>query len=208
MEVKIGQDGLIFESRSFSYFGAQVLMLAIEENPSLEYKPDFTARPAADCVVIIITQQQYMAARKASVFEEEKTGHDSDTGGGDEGDEQNGNDVFSEWTKAEKTGKKSSPAKPKHSQQSKYASKRKTSDLQRLLSGDSTNGEGVSEPTSPVAKKSDNIKLLLEEDVFQNYEETMKFNGEMLEQHKMVEKKDQSRTSDGSTSTFYHSTQV
>ena len=68
MEVEIGKDGLKFESRSFSHFGAQALTNALQHN-MVEYKPDFNVRPTVDCEVILMTSRQYLAARKASVFE-------------------------------------------------------------------------------------------------------------------------------------------
>lgn len=100
VEVEIGKDGLKFESRSFSYFGAQTLLLCVARpSPDAEYKPDFTARPASDCLAVIITQAQYMAARRASVFE---GGRNSRLGSGGSGGTMGKNDVFStEWAKAE-----------------------------------------------------------------------------------------------------------
>ena len=74
MAVKVGKDGLIFESRSFSHFGAQALLNALKDPPP-EYRSDYSAWPSTDCLVVIITQQQYRAAHKASKFEREKQTH-------------------------------------------------------------------------------------------------------------------------------------
>lgn len=106
VEVEIGKDNLKFESRAFSYFGAQALVLAMN-SPGSEYRADFTAQPLTDCLVIIITQAQYMAARKASLFDGGKTGNslnppDPGAGGGAGATNGNKSDVFSaEWAKAE-----------------------------------------------------------------------------------------------------------
>ena len=72
VHVTIGKDNLDFESRSFSHFGAQALLNALEssEDPK-PYIPDFTVRPATDCQVVIITRRQYLAAHKATIFEQE-----------------------------------------------------------------------------------------------------------------------------------------
>ncbi len=100
MAVKVGKDGLIFESRSFSHFGAQALMNALEETPP-EYRPDFSAWPSTDCLVVIITQQQYRAAHKASKFERERSNSQSHPAG-DIIHSSESKDVFStEWAKAE-----------------------------------------------------------------------------------------------------------
>ena len=103
VEVEIGKDKLKFESRAFSYFGAQVLIIA-RDSPGSEYRADFTAQPLSDCLVIIITQAQYMAARKASMFDGGKIGnslHPPDAGGGAGTLGGSRNDVFStEWAKA------------------------------------------------------------------------------------------------------------
>lgn len=69
VQVVIGNEGLKFESRSFSYFGAQAMVNA-RQVPPPDYKPDFTARPLSDCLLVVISQSQYLAARRASVFEE------------------------------------------------------------------------------------------------------------------------------------------
>lgn len=80
VEVEIGKDGLKFESRSFSYFGAQALLQdkdkpdrgvaqALDKPDRGVFIPDFTARPLTDCLVLIVTQDQYMAARRASLFD-------------------------------------------------------------------------------------------------------------------------------------------
>ena len=71
MEVVVGKDGLSFESKSFTYFGAQALLNAIQDTPSI-YTPDYTVRLTADSIVIIVTKRQYLAAREASRFEEGK----------------------------------------------------------------------------------------------------------------------------------------
>lgn len=85
VQVVIGSDGMEFQSRSFSYFGTQALLSAME-NSQAEYIPDYTVRPTTDCLVVIITQRQYIAARNATLFGQEKRsigdGEDSD----DEGD--------------------------------------------------------------------------------------------------------------------------
>lgn len=103
MEVKIGVDGLIFESRSFSHYGAQSLLNTFQE-PQPEYRPDFSAWPATDCLVVIVTQQQYIAICKASNFEKRKYSGGSNGGGGEEDGRMSTepNDVFNdEWAKAE-----------------------------------------------------------------------------------------------------------
>ncbi len=73
MNVQIGKEGFTFESKSFSYFGAQALLNATLD-PPVEYIPDYTVRPSTDCIVIIITKREYRAAIEATQFEEEKTG--------------------------------------------------------------------------------------------------------------------------------------
>lgn len=107
MEVKIGDDDLIFESRSFSHFGAQALLNTLQDPPPA-YRPDFSAWPVTDCLVVIITQQQYLAVHKASTFEKRRFSFESKGGGRGGGGEGGGmstlepNDVFShEWAKAE-----------------------------------------------------------------------------------------------------------
>ena len=74
MQVQIGKDGLEFETRSFSYFGAQALG---GDNPH-GYVPDFTLRPASDCQVLIITQREYLAACRATEFERSNHALESD----------------------------------------------------------------------------------------------------------------------------------
>lgn len=81
VEVEIGNDGLKFESRAYSYFGAQALNYA-RQSPELEYRPDFTARPITDCLIITVTQGQYMTARRASMFDGGKKSAASIFGGG------------------------------------------------------------------------------------------------------------------------------
>ena len=101
MEVKVGKDGLIFESRSFFHFGMQALMNT-QEDPTPEYRPDFSAWPSTDCMVVIITQQQYRAACKASAFEKERSSYQnrSSSSGGIQPVESK--DYFTaEWAKAE-----------------------------------------------------------------------------------------------------------
>lgn len=72
VRVKIGKDDLEFESRSFSHFGAQALLNALDstDHPKL-YTPDFTVCPATDCLVLVITCRQYLAAHNATTFEKE-----------------------------------------------------------------------------------------------------------------------------------------
>jgi len=74
MEVKVGKDNLIFESHSFSHFGSQALMNVLEEPPLPEYRPDFSAWPSTNCLVVIITQQQYRTAYRASQSDRERSG--------------------------------------------------------------------------------------------------------------------------------------
>lgn len=81
VEVEIGNDGLKFESRAYSYFGAQALNYA-RQSPELEYRPDFTACPITDCLIITVTQGQYMTARRASMFDGGKKSAASIFGGG------------------------------------------------------------------------------------------------------------------------------
>lgn len=68
VEVVVGKDGLTFESRSFSHFGYQALLGAIQD-PQFTYIPDYTVRITTDCTVIIVTKRQYLAALQASHFE-------------------------------------------------------------------------------------------------------------------------------------------
>ena len=72
VHVKIGKDDLEFESRSFSHFGAQALLNALEPTGHPKpYTPDFTVCPATDCLVMVITRRQYLAAHNATIFQEE-----------------------------------------------------------------------------------------------------------------------------------------
>ena len=73
VQVTIGSDGMEFQSRSFSHFGAQALLNALEDSQA-EYIPDYTVRPTVDCLVVLITQRQYIAARNATLFGMEKRG--------------------------------------------------------------------------------------------------------------------------------------
>ena len=92
MEVQIGKDGLTFDSKAFTFFGAQALM------ESAVYIPDYTVRPRADSTVIIITKRQYSAAREATQFEGERAGASAEAGAV----EQPKRDVFAkEWELAE-----------------------------------------------------------------------------------------------------------
>jgi len=101
MEVKVGKDGLIFESRSFFHFGMQALLNTLE-NPIPDYRPDFSAWPSKDCLVVIITQQQYRAARKASTFEKERSSYQTRQSGSGEIQPVESKDYFTaEWAKAE-----------------------------------------------------------------------------------------------------------
>ena len=74
MEVKVGKDNLVFESHSFSHFGSQTLMNVLEEPPLSEYRPDFSAWPSTNCLVVIIAQQQYRAAHQASQSDRGRSG--------------------------------------------------------------------------------------------------------------------------------------
>ena len=163
--MEIGKDGLKFESRSFSYFGAQALLLDKDKPDRGLYKPDFTARPLTDCLVLIITQDQYLAARKASQFD---GGRSSATDGGGIVDSSNmsgtigRSEVFNrEWAKAgmldlNKPQKKSSSIFQLLSRHSESATGRGSPDQVRLLplngEGDSSNS---SEAGTPVAIKMD-----------------------------------------------------
>lgn len=86
VQVIVGNDGMEFQSRSFSYFGTQAL-LNTTENPQAEYIPDYTVRPTVDCLVVIITQRQYTAARNATLFgqEQRNVGNDEDSDKEEEG---------------------------------------------------------------------------------------------------------------------------
>ncbi len=98
MDVHIGKDRLTFESKSFTFFGAQALLNATLDVPA-EYIPDYTVRPSADSTVIIITKRQYLAAIEATQFEEERAGTASETSGSVQKTKQ---DVFTkEWELAE-----------------------------------------------------------------------------------------------------------
>ena len=81
VQVTIGSDGMEFQSRSFSHFGTQALLNALEDPPA-EYIPDYTVRPTMDCLVVIITQRQYTAARNATLFGKEKKMEDEGGDGG------------------------------------------------------------------------------------------------------------------------------
>jgi hypothetical protein len=164
VEVEIGKDNLKFESRAFSYFGHQALMLS-RDSPGSEYRADFTARPLMDCLLVIISQAQYMAARRASVFEGEKAngsmsnqpgpGSNSSTSAGSK------SDVFSaEWAKAEtlnvsNSQKKGSFFQLGFSSKSLKQSKVKSSDEMQLLArGDSDSSPGSSGRASPVGVRT------------------------------------------------------
>ncbi len=119
VQVVIGKDALKFESRSFSYFGAQAMINA-RESPPTDYKPDFTARPLTDCLLVVVSQSQYMAARRASMFEEGRNGSFSTPGGSGSGGPRFGDsltttpggkgDVFStEWAKADTQNLETTP---------------------------------------------------------------------------------------------------
>ena len=75
VDVRIGQDGMVFEARGFHQFGTNILMdvtsgeMKYETNP---YIPDFTVQANTDCLLMLITRRRYMAAFKASKFQEEK----------------------------------------------------------------------------------------------------------------------------------------
>ncbi len=174
MEVEVGKDGLIFESHSFSHFGAQALTYAREEI-SMEYKPDFTARPVSDCVVVLITKRQYMAARKASVFGGGKTILNTPPGGsGDGGGAADGGiskDVFKdEWAKAETTDSqaKSSGLDSikkflyRYSQQSSSSADRRKSDQLNLLT-EERSPEAMSPGESPLSPGISETEMMLGE---------------------------------------------
>ena len=168
VQVIIGSDGMEFQSRSFSYFGAQAL-LNVLENSQAEYIPDYTVRPTMDCLVVIITQRQYIAARNATLFGMEKMGggeggaSDDDR---DDGDKSNGTfdkvdshkrmDVFDqEWEIAEthdiessltsKSGLNSIARLFKKKSYSRQSSK---SDRRALLTLSSTESEAGSSDSS------------------------------------------------------------
>ncbi len=99
MEVHIGKDELTFDSKSFTYFGAQALLNCTLDTPT-EYIPDYTVRPSVDSIVIIITKRQYLAAVEASRFVEEKAGTTLEADGA--AIENPKRDVFAkEWELAE-----------------------------------------------------------------------------------------------------------
>lgn len=179
VEVQIGKDGMKFESRSFSYFGAQALIFAEES----EYRPDFTARPLSDCLVITITQSQYAAARKASIFE---GGKNTPNAGGSDGDAGGSsgsrNDALgAEWSKADSVSFGEPQKTPtgsqlglfltrRHDQKKQAPSARKLSDQFHLLPV----GES-SEPGSPVEGTSEGIAEMsveLDSEPIQSYKET------------------------------------
>lgn len=150
MEVEIGREALKFESRSFSYFGAQALNYARDSCPS-DFRPDFTTRPLSDCLVIIVTQSQYSDARKASVFEGERNnppsfrpGGSGGSGGsvsGGLGEKSEKDNVFTEQAKAEPVQKSKGSGfsqfsffLSKHSEPKKSSPSSRKSDQLRLLS--------------------------------------------------------------------------
>lgn len=151
VEVEIGKDKLKFESRAFSYFGAQALMFA-RESHGPDYKADFTARPLTDCLLVIINQGQYMAARRASVFEEGKAGpwNPPDHGGGSSSTSGGKNDVFStEWAKAEALDLSASRSKGSSSFfQLGFQSGKKSSDKLHLLAPDDDDDDGSGHSSS------------------------------------------------------------
>ncbi len=66
----IGREQLEFESRSFSYFGAEALLCSSNDTgQDHPYIPDFTARAVTDCQLLIVTRSQYTAACNATQFE-------------------------------------------------------------------------------------------------------------------------------------------
>ena len=84
MQVTIGNDGMEFQSRSFSHFGTQALLNTLEDPPA-DYIPDYTVRPTMDCLVVIITQRQYTAARNATLFFDKDKKVEGDGGEGGDG---------------------------------------------------------------------------------------------------------------------------
>ena len=94
LKVDIGKECLTFDARGFYFFGSQVLTDVIESKIASDYIPDFTVRPASDCLVLLITRQRYHAAYRASQFEMGKIQHDRIMNGR--------MDLFSEeWQEAE-----------------------------------------------------------------------------------------------------------
>ena len=197
VEVVIGRDGMRFETRSFSYFGAQALEVSVEFNPP-DYKPDFTVRPVTDCVVITITRAQYAAAHRASVFEGGKNnppgaGPPGQGGGGSgsgppgQGGGRSGaalDDSFEdEWTKAEAVSFGEPQQRPSKmsafSQFGLFLTQRRdqkkrasTSDQSRLLSL-----SGSTEAGSPVDKANGDLSSPVEvrvsmEEPIQDYNTT------------------------------------
>ena len=199
MEVKIGNDGLIFETRSYTHFGAQALLNTLHK-PVPEYRPDFSAWPVTDCQVVIITQQQYIAICKASLFEKRKHLVESKRKEVEGEMSAEANDVFNdEWAKAESCdllevsrsdgsgglgpisrflSKSSSHGEHKHI--NNPFKDRKTSDQARLLSN-----SGSFVPPSPVELQdmqqsrehtahSDDIEM----DVEKNWSRTFRTNPE------------------------------
>lgn len=169
IEVEIGKDGLKFESRSFSYFGAQALLLDKDQPDHGVYRPDFTARPLSDCLVLIVTQDQYLAARRASLFD---GGRSSFVDGGSvvDGSSMGGtigrSEVFNrEWAKAgmlnlNKPQKKSSSifqVLSRHSESTPGGHGRRSPDQVRLLplNGGSDSSNNSSGAGTPVAIRLD-----------------------------------------------------
>lgn len=157
MEVVVGKDGLAFESKSFTYFGAQALLNAIQDQPS-SYTPDYTVRLAADSIVIIVTKRQYLAAREASRFEEGKTG--ASVSSESLSISQPKGDVFSkEWELAESEDIETSHSKGSglssitkllhKKQQSRLLTKQPSSDQWKLLAN--SDSENSSSDVSPAS---------------------------------------------------------
>lgn len=181
VQVVIGKEGLKFESRSFSYFGAQA-MANTKEVPLADYKPDFTAWPLTDCVLVVISQSQYLAARRASVFE---CGRNSTIGtplgAGNGGPRKMGEtppggggrgDIFStEWAKAETqnleiSSKPSSPkAQSSYHPVDKYVGKHSEAGKQPVVAGTSYGiaGKKMSPTSSYKRRLSDQRRLLSDE---------------------------------------------
>lgn len=152
VQVQIGKEGLEFEGKAFSYYGAKALegVLESSENPP-EYIPDFTVQPATDCQMVMITRRQYLAAYKATIFERENQQQGGARGGAKQ-------DVFTaEWESAESSDIETSqhagsglspitkflPKKPPPGRKRRKKRNNSISDQHRLLSSSTSSARST-----------------------------------------------------------------
>lgn len=178
--MQIGKEGLTFESKSFTYFGAQALLNATLDPPT-EYIPDYTVRPSADSIVIIITKRQYLAAIEATQFEEERAVTVSEASGS----AVQKPDVFTkEWELAEDQDLQDSKSTGLSSitkfLSKKHGYSRKNRDQRRLLAESSEESEDSPPLHKALVSKHSGQEL---EDRFKWLSSSSDQNGESLTTH-------------------------